>query len=108
MPDDRGRLHQRGSCGRDSGRLQGSAPPQAGIEQRGSAPAESRLTKQALVLDWDGTATEVVTLHMAIERFGDLAVFHALEDELDRRLTLDEVIAAEMATIRAPLEVVVC
>ena len=59
------------------------------------------------MLDWDGTATEVDTLHMAIERFGDLAVFHALEDELDRRLTLDEVIAAEMATIRAPLEVVV-
>lgn len=60
-----------------------------------------------LVLDWDGTATEVDTLHMAIERFGDLAVFHALEDERGRRLTLDEVITAEMATIQAPLEVVV-
>ena len=32
-----------------------------------------------LVLDWDGTVTERDTLHMAIERFGDLDVFHALE-----------------------------
>jgi 2-hydroxy-3-keto-5-methylthiopentenyl-1-phosphate phosphatase len=60
----------------------------------------------AVVLDWDGTATERDTLHMAIERFGDLAVFDALEDELDR-LTLDEIIAAEMATITAPLDEVV-
>jgi 2-hydroxy-3-keto-5-methylthiopentenyl-1-phosphate phosphatase len=107
MPDDRMRLQQRGSRVRDSERLQGSAPPRAGIEPRDSAAAESRLAKQALVLDWDGTATQIDTLHMAIDRFGDLAVFHALEDELDRRLTLDEVIAAEMGTIRAPLEVVV-
>ena len=41
---------------------------------------------------------------MAIERFGDLGVFDALEDELGSTLTLNEVIAAEMATIRAPLE----
>ena len=46
-----------------------------------------------LVLDWDGTVTERDTLHMAIERFGDLEVFHGLEDELGRALTLDEVIA---------------
>ena len=51
--------------------------------------------------------TERDTLHMAIERFGDLEVFHGLEDELGRALTLDEVIAAEMATIRAPREDVV-
>ena len=31
----------------------------------------------ALVLDWDGTVTERDTLHMVIERFGDLDVFHA-------------------------------
>jgi 2-hydroxy-3-keto-5-methylthiopentenyl-1-phosphate phosphatase len=61
----------------------------------------------ALVLDWDGTVTERDTLHMTIERFGDLAVFHGLEEELGRTLTLDEVIAAEMATIRAPHEEVV-
>ena len=60
-----------------------------------------------MVLDWDGTVTERDTLHMAIERFGDLEVFHGLEDELGRALTLDEVIAAEMATIRAPREEVV-
>jgi len=58
----------------------------------------------ALVLDWDGTVTERDGLHMAIERFGDLGVFDALEDELGKTLTLDEVIAAEMATITAPLE----
>jgi HAD superfamily phosphoserine phosphatase-like hydrolase len=61
----------------------------------------------ALVLDWDGTVTERDTLHMAIERFGDLGVFHGLEDALGRTLTLDEVIAAEMATIRAPRDEVV-
>ena len=58
----------------------------------------------ALVLDWDGTVTERDGLHMAIERFGDLDVFDALERELGRTMTLDEVIAAEMATITAPLE----
>jgi HAD superfamily phosphoserine phosphatase-like hydrolase len=58
----------------------------------------------AVVLDWDGTVTERDGLHMVIERFGDLRVFDALEDELGRTLTLDEVIAAEMATIRAPFE----
>ncbi|HEX6724149.1 MAG TPA: HAD-IB family phosphatase, partial [Gaiella sp.] len=58
----------------------------------------------ALVLDWDGTVTERDGLHMVIERFGDLGVFDALEDELGRTLTLDEVIAAEMATLEASLE----
>lgn len=58
----------------------------------------------ALVLDWDGTVTERDGLHMAIERFGDLDVFDALEQELGKTLTLDEVIATEMATIRAPFE----
>ncbi|MGB8351199.1 MAG: haloacid dehalogenase-like hydrolase [Gaiella sp.] len=58
----------------------------------------------ALVLDWDGTVTERDGLHMAIERFGDLGVLDALEDALGTTLTLDEVIAAEMATIRAPSE----
>jgi 2-hydroxy-3-keto-5-methylthiopentenyl-1-phosphate phosphatase len=41
---------------------------------------------------------------MVIERFGDVGVFDALEDELGETLTLDEVIAAEMATITAPFE----
>lgn len=57
-----------------------------------------------LVLDWDGTVTERDTLHMAIERFGDLEVFHALERQIGRDLTLNEVIGVEMATIRAPFD----
>jgi 2-hydroxy-3-keto-5-methylthiopentenyl-1-phosphate phosphatase len=61
----------------------------------------------ALVLDWDGTITERDTLHMAIERFGDVEVFGSMDAELGRSLTLDEVIAAEIATIDAPLEEVV-
>lgn len=63
-------------------------------------------TELPLVLDWDGTATERDTLHMVIERFGDLTVFEAMEAELGR-LSLDEVIAMEMATITAPLDDVV-
>jgi 2-hydroxy-3-keto-5-methylthiopentenyl-1-phosphate phosphatase len=60
-----------------------------------------------LVLDWDGTVTEVDTLHMVIERFGDLGVFHALEERIARDLTLHEVIALEMRTVTAPLDEVV-
>ena len=97
---------QRGSRDRDSGRLQGSAPPQAGIKPQDSAPAESCLANK-VVLDWDGTVTEVDSLHMVIERFGDREAYVALEAELGRTLTLDEVIAAEMATIVAPLDEVV-
>ena len=60
-----------------------------------------------LVIDWDGTVTETDSLHLVIEEFGDLRVFHALEAEIGRRLTLREVIACEMETITAPLEEVV-
>ena len=60
-----------------------------------------------LVLDWDGTITEGDTLHVAIEEFGDVDVFRAMEEEIGRRMTLQEVIAVEMATISAPLEDVV-
>ena len=60
-----------------------------------------------VVLDWDGTVTEVDSLHMVIERFGDREAYVALEAEVGRTLTLDEVIAAEMATIVAPLDEVV-
>jgi 2-hydroxy-3-keto-5-methylthiopentenyl-1-phosphate phosphatase len=54
-----------------------------------------------LVLDWDGTVTAQDTLHVAIERFGDVDVFRRLE--YGRTLTIHEVIAVEMATITAPL-----
>ena len=60
-----------------------------------------------LVLDWDGTVTEVDTLHAAIEEFGDVDVFRAMENEIGRRLTLQEVIVVEMETITASLEEVV-
>ena len=60
-----------------------------------------------LVLDWDGTVTERDTLHMTIERFGDLGVFHDLEARIGRELTLNEVIGVEMGTITAPLPSVV-
>lgn len=46
------------------------------------------------------------TLVMAITHFGDEAVYEATEAELGR-LTLDQVIAMEMATITAPLDEVV-
>jgi 2-hydroxy-3-keto-5-methylthiopentenyl-1-phosphate phosphatase len=60
-----------------------------------------------LVLDWDGTVTDGDTLHAAIEEFGDIDVFRAMEEEIGRRLTLQEVIAVEMATISAPVDEVV-
>ena len=59
-----------------------------------------------LVLDWDGTITERDTLHMAIEEFGDVELFHALEEQIGRELTLNEVIGVEMATISAPFDAV--
>ncbi len=61
----------------------------------------------ALVLDWDGTVTELDTLHMVNDRFGDPELFGALEDGLGRSLTLDEVIAQEIATVTAPVGEVV-
>ena len=63
--------------------------------------------RTTLVLDWDGTVTDGDTLHAAIAEFGDVDVFRAMEDEIGRRLTLQEVIAVEMATISAPVEEVV-
>ena len=61
----------------------------------------------ALVVDWDGTATARDTLHAAIAEFGDTDTFDAMESDIGSRLTLQEVIAAEMATISAPLAEVV-
>ena len=60
-----------------------------------------------LALDWDGTVTQADTLHVAIEEFGDKDVFIEMESKIGRRMTLREVIAVEMATITAPLDVVV-
>ena len=56
-----------------------------------------------LVLDWDGTVTEVDGLHMIIEEFGDREIYRVTEGQLGRSLTLHEVIAVEMATLTLPV-----
>jgi len=60
-----------------------------------------------LVLDWDGTVTEVDTLHLVLLEFGDREIYERVEDELGKTMTLNEVIAAEFETVTAPLEDVV-
>jgi len=57
-----------------------------------------------LVLDWDGTVTEVDGLHLVLLEFGDEAIYEEHEARLGRELTLHEVIAGEFRTVRAPLE----
>ena len=73
-----------------------------------SARGESTLAGSSLplVIDWDGTVTETDTLHLVIERFGDLDVFRALEAELGR-VSLRDVIAREMETVKVPAEEVI-
>ncbi|HXG77191.1 MAG TPA: haloacid dehalogenase-like hydrolase [Gaiellaceae bacterium] len=60
-----------------------------------------------VVLDWDGTVTEVDGLHLLLQAFGDPSAYEAAERRLGRGLTLYEVIALEVATVRAPLAEVV-
>ena len=60
-----------------------------------------------LVIDWDGTVTEVDGLHLVLERFGDLEVFEMSEAALGRTLNLRDVITLEFATVHAPLAEVV-
>jgi 2-hydroxy-3-keto-5-methylthiopentenyl-1-phosphate phosphatase len=60
-----------------------------------------------IVLDWDGTVTEVDGLDLVLSEFGDREVYARVESELGRTLRLNEVIAAEFATVNAPLEEVV-
>jgi len=57
-----------------------------------------------LVVDWDGTATEIDGLHMLLEEFGDREVYERMEGVLGDGLTLHEVIANEFATVTLPLE----
>lgn len=57
-----------------------------------------------LVLDWDGTVTERDTLDLVLQEFGDAEIYERVEGELERgTMTLNEVIAAEFATVTAPL-----
>jgi 2-hydroxy-3-keto-5-methylthiopentenyl-1-phosphate phosphatase len=60
-----------------------------------------------LVLDWDGTVTEIDTLHLVLEEFGDREIYARAEEALGDSLTLNEVIAAEFETVTAPLDEVV-
>ena len=59
------------------------------------------------VVDWDGTVTEVDGLHLVLVEFGDDEIYDAHEARLGRELTLHEVIAGELSSIRAPLDEVV-
>lgn len=60
-----------------------------------------------VVVDWDGTVTEVDGLHLVLLEFGDERIYDRVEEELGRSLTLHEVIALEFETVRAPLAEVV-
>jgi 2-hydroxy-3-keto-5-methylthiopentenyl-1-phosphate phosphatase len=60
-----------------------------------------------LVLDWDGTVTEIDTLHLVLEEFGDREIYVRVEEALGNSMTLNEVIAAEFETVTAPLDDVV-
>ena len=62
------------------------------------------MTAVKVVLDWDGTVTEVDGLHMIIEEFGDREIYAATEHALERGMSLHEVIAIEMGTLTLPLE----
>jgi 2-hydroxy-3-keto-5-methylthiopentenyl-1-phosphate phosphatase len=55
-----------------------------------------------VVLDWDGTVTEIDGLHLVLLEFGDVDIYDEAEDRLGRELTLHEVIALEFASVRAP------
>ena len=57
------------------------------------------------MLDWDGTVTERDTLDLVLQEFGDAEIYERVERELEAgTMTLNEVIAAEFATVTAPLE----
>ena len=60
-----------------------------------------------VVVDWDGTVTEVDGLHLVLGEFGDEEIYEAHEARLGRDLTLHEVIAGEFRSVRAPLPEVV-
>jgi 2-hydroxy-3-keto-5-methylthiopentenyl-1-phosphate phosphatase len=58
-----------------------------------------------LVLDWDGTVTKRDTLDLVLQEFGDPEIYEHVESELEAgRMTLNDVIAAEFATVTIPLE----
>jgi 2-hydroxy-3-keto-5-methylthiopentenyl-1-phosphate phosphatase len=60
-----------------------------------------------VVLDGDGTVTEIDGLHLVLEEFGDAAIYDEAENRLGRELTLHDVIAWEFRSVRASLDDVV-
>jgi len=60
-----------------------------------------------VVVDWDGTVTETDGLHLVLLEFGDERIYDEVESRLGHELTLNEVIALEFETVRAPLAEVV-
>jgi 2-hydroxy-3-keto-5-methylthiopentenyl-1-phosphate phosphatase len=65
------------------------------------------VTPVRIVVDWDGTVTETDGLHLVLLEFGDERIYDAAESKLGRELTLNEVIAIEFESVRAPLVEVV-
>jgi len=61
------------------------------------------LSSPQIVVDWDGTVTEVDGLYEVVRTFGDPQIYEETEDRLGRDLTLHGVIAIEVATVTAPL-----
>jgi 2-hydroxy-3-keto-5-methylthiopentenyl-1-phosphate phosphatase len=57
-----------------------------------------------VVVDWDGTVTQIDGLHLVLLEFGDEEIYEQHEARLGRDLTLHEVIAGEFTSVRAPLE----
>jgi 2-hydroxy-3-keto-5-methylthiopentenyl-1-phosphate phosphatase len=57
-----------------------------------------------VVLDWDGTVTEADVLYEVVRTFGDEGIYEETEGRLGRELTLNDVIAIEVATVRTPLD----
>jgi len=63
---------------------------------------------RALVLDFDGTITELDVLQEMSRQFGDPEVVHEVEDALrNGRITLQEEITREFAPVTAPIDEVV-
>jgi 2-hydroxy-3-keto-5-methylthiopentenyl-1-phosphate phosphatase len=61
-----------------------------------------------LVLDWDGTCTEVDSLHMVLEEFGDREIYGRVEGLLLRgEISYRELMEREFATVRVELDEVV-
>jgi 2-hydroxy-3-keto-5-methylthiopentenyl-1-phosphate phosphatase len=57
-----------------------------------------------LVLDWDGTVTATDSLWMVLDEFGDPEVFASVEGSLvEGRLSFQEVMELEFATVTAPV-----